>query len=198
MLISRFEKVRDDAADSVLCKIKEIQPESEVKEEDRFEFVEFVFKSVARLRHARIITRVIGGLSLVFCALSLTALCWAALRPHDEMSATLLFGFVTATLIAGPPLYLARNECLKRSYRRFVYERNTEADAALFAFCTQTYLTFKRSWEGRERAPEPFRSSIAFMIWQLRWLRFQMQLVPLRHWLRKVFKRIQKSDSSQG
>lgn len=196
-LISGFEKVRDDAADSVLSKIKEIQPEFEVKEEDRFEFVDFIFNSVARLRYARIGTRLIGGLSLVFCALSLIALYWAALRPKEEISATRLFEFVTATLIVGPALYFARNEYLKRFYRSFVYERNTKADAAVFAFCTKTYLTYKRSWDDRERS-QTFRSSIAFMTWQLRWMTFQMKLVPLRHLLRKIFKRIKKSDSSAG
>src|SRR5258705_13880575 len=117
VLISDFETVRDDAADSVLRKIKEFQPQFVLKEEDRFEFVDFTFKSVAGLRHARIVTRLIGALSLVLCALSLVALCWSALRPKEEISSARLFAFVGATLIVGPALYVARNEYLKWFYR---------------------------------------------------------------------------------
>jgi O-antigen ligase len=191
VLISDFEAVRKDAAESFLEKIKEYHPEFELKQEDRINFVDFTFNSSTGLRRARIITRLTGFISLVLCGLSLVALCGSALEPDQQISSSLFFAFVGATLIVGPIFYFARNQYLQSFYRGFVSHSDKKSEVLLFAHCVKAYLTFKRKWE-RYRADESI-SQIPVMIWKLRLMRIQMRLVPLRHWLRSLRVRLKKS-----
>jgi len=177
VIISDFETVRKEAADSLLRKIKEYCPDFELKERDRIDFVDFSFRSTTGLRHANLITRFTALTSLVLCGLSLTALCWAALKPDQEVSSKLFFTFVGVTLVGGPLLYVSRNAYLKWLYRLLViHGTNTKADAELFARCVQMYVTFKKQWERHEQSINASVADIPIMIWKLRFLRIEMRL----------------------
>ncbi len=177
VLISDFERVKEEAADTLLRKIKEYCPGFELKERERIDFVDFSFRSTVGLRHAHIITRITVIISLVLCGISLAALCWAALKPDHEVSSGLFFAFVGITLIGGPLLYIARDAYLKWLYSILViHGTNDKADAELFAGCVKAYLSFKKQWEYRKQQVNEATSNIPLMIWKLRLARIEMRL----------------------
>jgi hypothetical protein len=187
VLISGLEGVREKAADSLLRKIKEYRPEFEIKERDRIDFVEFTFRSSRGLRYARIITYVTVFISLIFCGLSLAALCWSALEPGQEFSSDLFFAFVGTTLIGGPLLYIARNRFLRWLYFALVRNITSEKnEALLFADCVDVYLKFKRDWDPQEQKMDEATLKISLMMWELRLMRTRVKLQALWHWVRSM------------
>jgi hypothetical protein len=198
VLISDFEAVRKQAADSILQKIKEYRPDFQLKERDRIDFVDFTFQSTRGLRHAGIITRLTAFISLALCGLSLAALCWSALKPDQQISSQEFFVFVGATLIGGPVLYFARNYFLKWLYKAFVSQgSNTESEAVLFAECVDIYLKHKKEWEKIEQQMDELLLKVPLLNWQIRIMTIKMGLAPMLHWFRSrlFFKRNRNEDS---
>jgi hypothetical protein len=113
VLISDFEVVRNDAADTLLRKIKKYCPEFKLDELDRVDFVDFSFRSTRGLRHAWLITRLTIFVALSLCFVSLAALCWSAVKPDQQVSSGSFFAFVSATFILGPLVYFGQNRYLK-------------------------------------------------------------------------------------
>ncbi len=180
VLISDFENVRREAADSLLRKIREHRPDFVLKERDRIDFVDFTFRSSTGLRHAKTITLTSGLTSSLLCALSLSALCWAAFRPDEQISPKLFLWFVGLTLIVGPLFYVMRNRYLKWLYSVMViHGTNEQAETLLFAGCVDVYLEHKRRWAPIERRLREATSDIPLMIWKMRVARIQMKLIPV-------------------
>jgi hypothetical protein len=189
-LISDFESTRKEAADSLLRKIKHYCPDFELKEQERVDFIDFSFRSTAGLRHGRAVTHATAFISLLLCAFSLAALCWAALKPEEQVSTKFFLEFVGVTLVGGPLLYVGRNAYLKWIYSVLVtYSTNEKRDAELFATCVRAYLLHKKEWEEISwRLDE-----VPFLIWKLRFVRLEMKLKLFGHRIRAMlpFKRNQ-------
>jgi hypothetical protein len=144
VLISDYERMRDRAAESMLRKIHELNPDFELKERDREEFISFTLRSIAGLRHAQRLTHYVVALSITLSAIALIALCWAAIDPDQVISIKQLLTFVGVTLIAGPAFYVLTNRHLKWLYSILVkHASNEEVDAALFADIVTSYLAFQ-------------------------------------------------------
>jgi len=185
VLISDFEAVRKDAAESLLRKIKEYCPGFELKERDRIDFVDFTFQSSRGLRHARFVTYFTGFFSLAMCGLSLTALCLSALKPEWQISVRLFLTFTGATLIAAPLIYVGRNAYLKWLYSLLVSKSSNEQhEAVLFAECVNIYVKHKKEWEQTGSRMDEAQLQLEILGWEMRWMRIKMRLIPMREWIR--------------
>jgi hypothetical protein len=185
VLISDFQVVRNEAADSLLRKIKEYRPDFELKERDRIAFMDFTFRSSRGLRFARLVTHVTGFLSLALCGLSLAALCWSAVRPNEQISSKLFLVFVGVTLIGAPSFYLARNLFLKWFYSAFVvYGTNEKSEMLLFADRADTYLTYKKDWEIRRREMDELMLKADLLLWKVKLIHVRNGLKDLWYGVR--------------
>jgi hypothetical protein len=192
VLISEFENVRKEAADSLLRKIREYRPDFDLKERDRLDFMDFTFRSSRGLRHAKAITWINIFFSLMLCALSLACLCWAALRPDEQISSKLFLWFVVFTFFVGPLFYFIRNRLLKWLYSVLVsYGTNQQNEALLFAECVDIYLETKRNWAPIEQQLNEATLKIPLMIWKIRLARIRMRLISLRERLRTLYNSFQ-------
>ena len=188
VLVADFERVRTEAAHSLLRKIKEYRPDFELKERDRLDFVDFTLRSSPGLRSARLVTHLTALLSLAFCGLSLAALCWAALSPEHQISSKLFFTFVALTLIFGPLFYIARDRYLVWLYKVIaIYGTNEKNDALLFAQCVETYLEFKKTWEPLERQANELMLEASRMTWKVKLSRVQMKIQSSWLWVKQLF-----------
>jgi hypothetical protein len=177
ILVSDYEGMRDRAAESMLRKIRELYPRFEIKERDREEFISFMLRSTNGLRHAQRLTHSVALLSTMLSAISLAALCWAAIEPDWGISVKQLFTFVGATLIAGPAFYAATNRHLKWIYSILAkHSSNEAADTKLFADILESYLAFQKRWEPYETTMDELLASVPFMIWRMRFSGFNMSV----------------------
>jgi hypothetical protein len=185
MLIDEFTVVREQAAESILRKINEYRPDFKLKERQRLRFVEFTFKSSPGLRHSKMVTYITGLISVVLCALSLSALYWSALDPNREYSSKLLFVFVGLTLVFGPLFYVVRNYYLKWLYITLVtYSTNEKREALFFADCVDTYLRHEERWEPLKNKLDEMMAEIPLDIWKMRLMIAKMRFTELWYWIR--------------
>jgi hypothetical protein len=181
VLISDFERIKEQAAESLLRKLKECRPHFELKERDRVDFVDFAFRSNVGLRHAHWATRIVSVLSIVFCIASLGALVWSAHSPDQQVDFRCLVAFVAVTLVFAPSLYVARDRYLKWLYSILVvHGSNEKADAELFANCVEIYLTYMKRFEQHDRAFAEVMAQAPILIWKARLILFQIRV--MRAW----------------
>jgi hypothetical protein len=144
-LISDFEIVRNQAADSLLRNIGEYNPAFTLKERDRHAFISFCLKASGGLRLAKVLTHITVSLALSLCALSLGALCWSATQPNREISVQYFFWFVAVTLVIAPSFYVARNLILKQIYRTMADNSlNDEREVLQFTDSFKNCLEMKK------------------------------------------------------
>lgn len=190
LLISDFEALREKAAEVLVRKLKEFDPTFNLRERDRVEFVEFAFRSSPGLRRAHYVTRATVCLALGLCGLSLLGLGVAALKPEQQISDRLFFGFFGFALVIAPFVYYARNVYLKWLYSVFIkYGTNKQQEAEVFAFCVNAHLEHQKTWEPIEQRLREDAAALPILIWKLRLVTFK--LTVLRWWLnlRSVFRR---------
>lgn len=192
VLISDFESVREEAADSLLRKIREYRPDFDLKERDRIDFIDFTFRSSRGLRHAKAITWLNVFFSLTLCALSLAALCWSAFRPDQQISSKLFLWFVALTFFAGPFFYFIRNRFLKWLYSVLVtHGTNQQNEALLFAKCVDIYLEHKKNWAPIEQQLNEAILEIPVLIWEMRLAQIRIWLIPLRERIKVLYNSFQ-------
>jgi hypothetical protein len=185
-LISDFEAVRDQVAELFMRQIREHEPDFDIKECDRQEFISFAFMSSRGLRHAKAITNATIAFSVLACGASLAALIWAAIVPEQQISVRQLFAFVGLTLIFGPLLYVARNRFLRWLYSIFVkHSHNEKAGAMLFAHCVKAHIEFTKNWEKIDPEMDMLMASIPLMIWKMRFMTLEMKAKMLWHKIRR-------------
>ena len=185
VLISDFEAVKHQTAESLLRKIKEVRPKFKLIERDRLDFVDFTVGSIRGYRFANHLTRVVGLISLFFCGASLGVLYWSAHEPDLEIKSNALFAFVLITLIVGPIIYEARNRYLKWLYSKLVtHGTNEKADAVLFAECADMYLRSKKKFETLDREMKKKSLQAQILIYRMKIMLFWMKLEDFWHSVR--------------
>lgn len=186
-LVSEFERVKSDAADSLLKKVREARPQFELREGDRLEFIDFAYRSSPGLRLGWYMTRAVSVVSLLLCVLSLGALVWSASRPLEEIPDRDLHIFVALAFAVGPAFYVARDRYLRWIYSALVRSSDDPADAEFFAECADLYLGTKRMFERHERQIDELNAQLSATLLKARWTMFRVRVMGVWHKLRFGF-----------
>jgi hypothetical protein len=114
VIISDFDKAREQIAELILRKIREFIPDFSVGERSRRQVIRFLFRFTPGLRFAQIWTRFLIAWSIAMAAISLFALYDATLEPGRNISVVKFRLFFGVTLVGSPILYLTQGLFLRK------------------------------------------------------------------------------------
>lgn len=192
-LLSDFRRWKELASEMTLRRLKEVRPDFDVKEHQKPDFVDFVFKSSGGQRIAHKINLFVAFYALVACAVSLSALCWSAGRPELPVKSSVLMLFVFGTIVLGPAIYVFRNLVLSHVYRTLtIHGLRSEQEAHFLARYAELYVQYSDEWRVFDAQFDEQKIEFERLMRSMRAMRAQMALHSFIQSVRSMFVRHKK------
>ncbi|WP_246792139.1 hypothetical protein [Burkholderia perseverans] len=192
-LLSDFRRWKELASEMTLRRLKEVRPDFDIKEHQKPDFVDFVFKSSGGQRIAHKLNLFVALYALVACAVSLGALCWSADRPELPVKSNVLALFVFGTIVLGPAIYVSRDLFLSHVYRTLtVRGLRSDPEALLLARCAELYIQHSDEWRVFDVQFDEQEIELERLIWSMRAMRAKMAWHSFIQSVRSMFIRHKK------